>query len=184
MSSRSASSVPRFFAFSSDRRSAFSLGSFSPGCAEAWREGVEDLVVGHLDALCLHHRGQHRLAAQRALGVGLGLGDQLLLGLVGDLEVLLGVEALLLEAAGGDVPHLVRLGVHELVGDVDLGLGRDGIDGRLAVLALDRVLVRWRSRVRDVLAQLVERVVAAGLDGEVVVELGQPLLLDLLDRRP
>ena len=38
-----------------------------------------------------------------------------------------------------------------------------------------------RDALADLLAQLVERVVAAGLDGELVVQLGQPLLLDLLD---
>src|SRR2546421_1859871 len=42
-------------------------------------ERVEHLLVAHLDALDLDDRGQHALAPQRALGVGLRLGDQLLL---------------------------------------------------------------------------------------------------------
>ena len=39
-----------------------------------------------------------------------------------------------------------------------------------------------RSLAADVLAQLVERVEAGGVGGEVVVELGQLLALDLVDR--
>ncbi len=89
---------------------------------------------------------------------------------------------------GGHVPHLVRLGVHQLVRHVDLGRGGHGVDGGLAELALDRVLLRLAQARADVLRQLVEGVEAAGLDRQVVVQLGQPLLLDLLDatrrRRP
>ena len=58
----------------------------------------------------------------------------------------------------------------------------DGVEHGLAELGLDARARRPRARLRDVLAQLVERVEAGGVGGEVVVELGQLLALDLLDR--
>ena len=59
----------------------------------------------------------------------------------------------------------------------------------LAELGLGALLVGLAQLRGDVLAQLVERVEAGGVGGEVVVELGQLLALDLLDghrelRRP
>ena len=75
----------------------------------------------------------------------------------------------------------MRARVHELVGQLDLRLvGRRLDDGRLE-LALDRGLVRLAQPGRDVLAQLGERLKPARLGGEVVVELRQPLRLDLGD---
>ena len=65
--------------------------------------------------------------------------------------------------------------------DLDLRARHDGVDGRLAELALDRALLGLLDALLDLRAQLVEGVVPACLDREVVVELGQPLLLDLLD---
>ena len=65
--------------------------------------------------------------------------------------------------------------------DLDVGGGDRGVHRGLAELALDLALLRLADALLELGAQLVERVVAAGLDGEVVVQLGQPLLLDLLD---
>ena len=64
---------------------------------------------------------------------------------------------------------------------VDLGRGGGRIDGGLTELALDRVLLSLAQACADILRQLRQGVVAAGLDRQLVVELGQALLLDLLD---
>ena len=69
----------------------------------------------------------------------------------------------------------------QLLGDVDLCLGGGGVDRRLAELGLNRALVGLAQSRLDLAAQFVERVEATGLDRELVVQLGQPLLLDLLD---
>ena len=63
---------------------------------------------------------------------------------------------------------------------LDPRLRDDGVHRGLAELGLDRPLLRLRDPRLDLRAQLVERVVAACLDREVVVQLGQLLLLDLL----
>ena len=130
--------------------SCFSLGSCAAprrrACARRLAQRGLDLLVGDLDALLLDDRREHRLPLQRQLGLGLGLADELLLGLAGDLEVLARVHALRLEAAGGAVPHLVRLRVHELVGHVELGLGHHRVDGGLAELLLDRALLGLAQR--------------------------------------
>ena len=190
MSSRSASSPPCARAFLSERRSALSLGAGLARLGRRLAQRVEHLVVGDLDALGLDHRGQHGLAAQRPLGVGLGLGDQLLLGLARELEVLRrgrGPAA----ARRRDVRcHIsCALACTRSWGTSIVAAAGRGVDRGLAELALDRGSSCAARELRaDLLAQLVERVVAAGLDGEVVVELGQALLLDLLDldveRRP
>ena len=69
---------------SSSRRPAFSSRSrsFSGVVPLARGDGlqrVEDVAVGGLDALGLDDRGDHGLAAQRLLGVGLGLLEDLVL---------------------------------------------------------------------------------------------------------
>ena len=75
----------------------------------------------------------------------------------------------------------VRAGLDQRLGHLD-GRGADGgVDRGLAELGLDLALLRLGEALADVLAQLVERV-EAGLGGEVLVELGQLLGLDLLDR--
>ena len=50
-------------------------------------ERVEDVAVGRLDPLGLDDRGEDGLAAQRLLGVGLGLLEDLVLVAAGDLQV-------------------------------------------------------------------------------------------------
>ena len=69
-----------------------------------------------------------------------------------------------------------------VVGHLDRRVGDDGVEHGLAELGLDARSSASRSLARDVLAQLVERVEAGGVGGEVVVELGQLLALDLVDR--
>jgi hypothetical protein len=59
----------------------------------------------------------------------------------------------------------------EVVRQVDLRLLGRGVDDRLPELGIDRALVGVLELGLDVSAQLVERVEAAGLGGEVVVEL-------------
>ena len=66
-------------------------------------------------------------------------------------------------------------------GNVDRGLADGGLEHRLLELALDRLLLALAQARGDVLAQLGEAVEAGGLGGELVVELGQSLGLDLLD---
>ena len=75
----------------------------------------------------------------------------------------------------GALPHLLGARGHEVVREVEVGLRDGGVDGGLAELVLDRVLLRVLELVLDVGAQLVERVELARLGGEVVVELGQLL---------
>ena len=67
--------------------------------------------------------------------------DELLLCLAGELEVTLRVDPLGRQPACGAVPHLVGLRVDELVRDLDLRSGHDGVDRRLAELALDRAFL-------------------------------------------
>ena len=76
--------------------------------------------------------------------------------------------------------QLVRAGVDQLLRKLDLGLVGGGLDHRLLELALDGVLVGVAQAAGDVLAQLVERVELRRLGGEVVVELGEALGLDLV----
>src|SRR5690349_17260830 len=50
-------------------------------------ERVEQLLLGRHEVLGLDDGGQHGLPAQRQVGLGLGVLDELFLGLAGDLEV-------------------------------------------------------------------------------------------------
>ena len=79
------------------------------------------------------------------------------------------------------MPHLVCLCVDQVVRDLQLGLTRRGVDHGLAKLDVYRLLLDLADALPELSLQLVERVVTAGLEGELVVELGQALLLDLLD---
>src|ERR687894_642342 len=140
---------------------------------------LEQLLVADLDALGGDDRGERALATQRPLGLGLRLADQLLLVLARELKVLLGVDPLAREAPRHLLPELVRLGVHELVRDLDRGALNRRVDDRLAELVLDRLLVALDQPPAQVVAQLGERVEPARLERQVVVGLGQALLLDL-----
>ena len=117
------------------------------------------------------------------LGVGLGLVGERLLVLAGDLQVGLLGDALVGERVQHLLPQLARARVDERVGHARprprRRRRRARPRGTRASIARSSAS---RSRVGDVLAQLVERVEARRVDGEVVVELGQLLGLDLLDR--
>ena len=72
--------------------------------------------------------------------------------------------------------------VNQLVGHLDFGLCDRRLEHRLLELALERAGVDLLEALGDVLAQLRERVEAGSLGGEVIVDLGQVLGLDLVDR--
>ena len=79
------------------------------------------------------------------------------------------------------LPHLLRPRRHELRRHRDLCLGDSSIEGGLAELLLDPLLVRLDELAAQVPAQLLE-VVEARVDREVLVEPGKLLALDLLHR--
>src|SRR3954454_23329908 len=144
-------------------------------------QGVEHVAVGRVDALGLDDGGDDGLAAQRALGVGARLGEDLVLALAGDLQVALACDPLVAERVHHAVPQLAGARLDERVGHLDRRVVDDGVEHGFAELRLDALLVGLAQLAGDVLAQLVERVEAGGVGGEVVVELGQLLALDLVD---
>src|SRR4051794_6234729 len=144
-------------------------------------EFLEDLVLGRLDLLRLDDGGEHGLAPERLLGLGHRLVDDLVLGPPGHLQVHLLGDPLPRELAHRLVPQLVRAGVRERLGDLDLGLLGHGVDDGLAELAGDRVPVAVGEPGTDVVLELVERVEAGAVHGEMVVDGRERLLLDLLD---
>ena len=79
------------------------------------------------------------------------------------------------------LPQLAGAGLDQSLGDLDRRVGHGGIERGLAELGLELAFVGLAQALADVLAQLVERVEAGGVRGEVVVEVGELLGLDLLD---
>ena len=111
--------------------------------------------------LGLDDRGEHRLAAQRLLGVGLGLLEDLLLGAARDLQVGLARDALVRERVQRLVPHLLRRAPRRASsGTSTVALGDGGVERGLAELASISRVSASRDPRADVLAQLVERVEA------------------------
>ena len=106
------------------------------------------------------------------------MGERLLV-LAGDPQVGILGDAAPGQRRQGLLEQLVGLRVNELVGQLHLGLGDGGVDHGLLELALDRALLGLLEPSGDVLAQLRNRVEPARVGGELVVELGQPLGLDL-----
>src|SRR3954471_17280172 len=100
-------------------------------------DGLHHLVVARLDALGLDDRGQHRLAAQCRLGLGLGAFDDLALVRAGDPHVGLARDALVRERVEHLVPLLAGACLDERVGHVELGVLDDRVERRLAELGLD-----------------------------------------------
>ncbi len=72
------------------------------------------------------------------------------------------------------LPHLLRPRLDELGRDRDARLGHRRVERGLAELGLDACLLELEQAPADVLAQLVQ-VVEAGVDREVVVDLGKLL---------
>jgi hypothetical protein len=79
------------------------------------------------------------------------------------------------------LPQLLRAGLDERRGDLHRRVGHHGVEHGLAELALDPRPLGLGELLGDVRAQLREAVEAGVVRGEVVVELGQLLGLDLLD---
>src|SRR5436189_1495084 len=80
----------------------------------AGAEGGQELLVGDLDPLRVGDRREGGLPPQRALGVALQVGDQLLTRLSLHLRVGLGVDPPGAQRALDAVPHLVGAGVDQL----------------------------------------------------------------------
>ena len=129
-------------------------------------------------------RLEHQLPLDDELGLRPHLLLDVLLGLLEHAEVDLHGEALLAHALLELVVEPVRLAVDHR--------GRDGerrvldglLDGGGAELALRARLGGRLQALAHVVAQLVDGLELADVGGEGVVELGDDLLLDLLDRRP
>ncbi len=141
-----------------------------------------EVLLGDLDLLGLGDRVQQELAAQRHLRALVQLGVELLLGLALAGQVLgqaeLGALQLLLDA----VPAGVRLVVHHRVRHRDLDPLQQRLDDPVAGLDLLLVLLAAAHLRADVRPELVEGVELARQTRELVVERGQHLLLDRLDR--
>ena len=69
------------------RSCSSSFSAVVPSRSAAGASASSELLVGRLDLLGLDDRRDHRLAPQRARGLGLGLVGELLLLLAGDLQV-------------------------------------------------------------------------------------------------
>ena len=143
-------------------------------------ERLEQLLLGRADLLGRDDGREHGLAAQRQLGVRLHLGEDLLLGAPGDLQVGLARDAAVGQRVEHPLPHLLRPRLDQLGRQVDARGGHGGVERGLAELGLDPFLVGLDQTAADVLAQLLHAV-EAGVDREVVVDVGQLLELDLLD---
>ena len=165
------------------RRSSSFFGDTRPGPSPAASStAVEHLVVGRLDALGVDDRRQHGLAPQRLLGVGLGLVDDL-----GSRRGRRCAGTPRARCPGGRAsgasgptarargPRRARPGSRRFA-----SLTAESSAASRNSASIRAVSASAQARA-DVLAQLVERV-EAGLGGEVVVERGQLLGLDLLDR--
>ena len=134
-----------------------------------------------VDALHLDQRSDRRLAADRLLGVTLGAVDEVVLALAHGLEVRVRVDAAAVQRVGKFVPELVGARVDVAVRDVDLGLLGHSVDDCPAVLLLDVLLGLLLDAGRDFVLELLQRVVAEVLGGELVVQLRKGLLLDGVD---
>src|SRR5271165_858577 len=154
-------------------RDALALGSR--------RGGLEKFLLGWTDALCRDDRREHRLAAQGELGVGLKLGEDLLLGAPDDLRVGLTRDAPMGERVQHPLPHLARTRLDQLGGDRNARPRHRGVERSLAEVGLDPFLFDLDEAPRDVLAQLLQAV-ETGVYREVLIGGGQLLELDLLDR--
>ena len=174
-SSRSASSRPASRSWVSE------LGRIRTVALGRRAQRLDEILVAGLDLLGGDDRGQDRLAPQGAGRVGLGVVGEGLLVLAGDLQIHLLRDALAGQRVHRLVDDLVRSRVHELVRQLNRRLVGGGLQDGLLELALDRGLVGLPQPGGDVVAQLLQRVKAAGLGGELVIELGEQLGLDLRD---
>src|SRR6266576_2397082 len=144
------------------------------------RERLRQLLVAGVARLGLDDRREHGLAPQRLLGFGLQLGEDLGLLATRYAQVGLARDTPVREAVEHALPHFLRARAGQLRGDRDARLLDDRVQGRLAELALDALLVDLEQPPAEIPAQLLDAVVA-GIDGEVLVDGRQLLELDLLD---
>src|SRR4029079_9535321 len=85
------------------------------------------------------------------------------------------------ERALQPLPHLVSSGVDELFGEVDARRVGRRVDGGVAKVAVGPGLECGGDPTTDLLSELLDGVELGGVGDEVVVELGEPLLANLLD---
>src|SRR5438876_3982718 len=145
-----------------------------------WRHRAQQLLVGDRYPLRRHDRREHRLPAQRLLGLGLQVGQRLGLAAPRDLRIALGRDAAARQRAQHSLPHLARPGLDQLGRHADPGPGHHRIERGLAELALDARPLELQQARADLLAQLLHAV-EAGVDREVLVDRRKLLGLDLLD---
>ena len=142
---------------------------------------VLELLVGDLELLGDGDGPQGEVDLD-ALGGGLAqLGDERLLVLAGLGEVLLDADALGLEPHGEVLEALLHLLVHERLGDVVVDQLGEGLGGLLLHGHGGLHLLDHAEALLEVGAQLVDGLELGGLGGELVVGLGEDLLLDVLD---
>src|SRR6266566_2751535 len=143
------------------------------------RDGEEQLLIGNRYALGGHERREHRLPAQGLLGIGLELGQSLLLAAPRELRIALGRDSAARQRAQHPLPHLARPGLDQLWRDSHPRPGHDRVERGLAELALDACLLELDQPRADVLAQH-RHAVEAVVDREVLIHLRKLLGLDLL----
>src|SRR5947207_393915 len=132
------------------------------------RERLRQLLVAGVDRLGLDDRREHGLAPQRLLGFGLQPAEDLGLLATRYAQVGLARDTPVREAVEHALPHFLRARAGQLRGDRDARLLDDRVQGRLAELALDALLVDLEQPPAEIPAQLLDAVVA-GIDGEVLV---------------
>ena len=126
------------------------LGRVVPMVLVAWPrfKRFEHLLLGDVDVLGLGDRDDHGLALERALGVGLGVGDHSLATALLDLHERFGIDPASLQLAHEAVDHLLRAGLHEGVGNVHAGSVDCSLD-RLATEGLVGALVEDLTQLRS-----------------------------------
>src|SRR5947199_76021 len=122
--------------------------------------GTSELLVAGVDRLGLDDRREHGLASQRLLGFGLQLAEDLGLLATRDAQVGLARDAPVREAVEHALPHFLRARRGQLRSDRHARLLDGLIQGRLAELALDALLVDLEQPPAEILAQLLDAVVA------------------------
>src|SRR6266545_6640361 len=141
-----------------------------------------DFVVGDLDPKPVRGGVEHELARDGARGLLAEPRDQLLGLLAGHREIRLERNASRLDLPRKAAEQLARARLDERSRGVHLRRGDDRIGDVGAELRLDFLRDLLAQVGLDVLPQLRERVELARRARELVVELGQQLLLDLLHR--
>ncbi len=141
-----------------------------------------DVVVGDLERELVRRRLQRELARDRLRRLAAHRLGQLLRRPAGDLEIRLGGNPTLLERAHEAGQELTGARLDERPGRIHVRCPHERVDRVGAEGILDLHLQLLAEPRLDVGAQVGQRVELARRARELVVELGQHLLLDLLDR--